>query len=131
MNKHNTIEMLDKLGLEDTATNQEGYHVGYDHKGNLLMWGPRDEKPTTDEDKFTIYYPWLKNDTWVITHYYVDYDTAISAFQYQEKTIVFHDEEGKQTRIKPKNTEENPLLALAEQGVGLMDLVKGKWTIEN
>jgi hypothetical protein len=67
MEKLTTGQMLDKLGLEDIATNQDGYSVGYDHKGNLLMWSKGEEKPETkDGNEFRIYNPWVKEDQWEI-----------------------------------------------------------------
>jgi hypothetical protein len=62
-----TSQMLDRLDLNDIATNQDGYKVGYDHKGNLLMWEDGEEKPEIQEgNEFIIYFPWVKNDVWTI-----------------------------------------------------------------
>lgn len=56
-----TAEMLDALGLEDVAINQEGNHVGYSHKGDLLMWFKGEEKPGVAEgNRYEIHYPFLK-----------------------------------------------------------------------
>lgn len=62
-----TGQMLDKLGLQDIAVNQDGYKVAYDRKGNLLMWGKHEEKPLDKEgNEFCIYLPWINKDRWEI-----------------------------------------------------------------
>lgn len=65
--KLTTGQMIDRLGLMDVAINQDGYKVGYDHKGNLLMWGKHEEKPQIKEgNEFLVYFPLAKNDVWII-----------------------------------------------------------------
>lgn len=130
MSKFTTAQMIEKLGLEDVAINQDGYKVGYDHKGNLLMWGENEDKPQNSEDnKFFIYYPWVKGDLWEINHHFVDFKEAQKAHTKDKKTVVYyHDEE---TQYRFVYGEYGHFKQLADDGIGLDEITQGKWIIEN
>lgn len=130
MNKFTTAQMIERLGLEDVATNQDGFKVGYDHKGNLLMWDKSEEKPQNSEDnKFVIYYPWVKKDLWEINHHFVDFTEAQKAHAKDKKTVVYYHDEEMQYRFV--YGEYGHFKQLADDGIGLDEITKGKWIIEN
>lgn len=130
MEKYKTGEMLDKLGLEDVATNQDGYSVGYDHKGNLLMWGKGETKPENKEgNEFSVYFPWVKNDRWQINHNFVGFEEAQYAHAKQKKTVIYYHDEEMQYRFV--YGEYGHFKQLANDGIGLNELTNGKWIIEN
>lgn len=126
--KYKTGEMLDLLGMNDTAENQDGYRVGYNHKGNLLMWTKNGTKPeVTDGNEFNLYFPYVKNDLWTIHHHYVKYDEAMEAHANSKKTIVYvHDEEMRYTFI---HGSYGHFEKLASDGIELSELIKGDWLI--
>ena len=130
MEKLTTSQMIERLGLEDIAINQDGYKVGYDHKGNLLLWGKNEDKPqVTDGNQFVIYFLWIKKDRWEINHDFVDYDEAMSANADEKKTVIYYHNKNKQYRFV--SGEYGHFIKLAEDGIGLNELAKGKWIIEN
>jgi hypothetical protein len=130
LEKLTTTQMLERLGLEDTAENQSGYKVGYDHKGNLLTWGASENKPDIKEgNEFIIYFPWIKNDKWEINNHFVDFEEAQRANAEQKKTVIyFHDEE---LQYRFVYGEYGHFKQLALDGIGLDELTKGKWIIED
>lgn len=125
-----TGQMLDQLGIEDTATNQEGYKVGYNHKGNLLFWGPGEEKPQVAEgNTFSVYYPFFKRDRWEINYHFVDFEEARYAHTNENKTIILFYTKEKQYKFVPG--EDGHFIEMANDDIGFDDLVKGKWIIKN
>jgi hypothetical protein len=130
MEKLTTTQMIERLGLEDVAINQDGYKVGYDHKGNLIFWSENENKPqVTEGNRFAIYFPWLKKDRWGINHHFVDYEEAMSANADEKKTVIYYHSEGMQYRFVPG--EYGHFIKLGEDGIGLNELAKGKWIIVN
>lgn len=130
MKKYTTGEMLDRLGINDVAINQKGYRVGYDHKGDLVTWDKNEKKPTvSDGHKFTLYYAWVKDDEWEINYHFVDFEEAQLAHANEKKTVVYvHDEE---TQYRFVHGEYGHFTKLANDGIGLDEITKGKWIIEN
>lgn len=129
MTKLTTGQMIDKLGLEDIAINQDGYKVGYDSKGNLLMWDKNEEKPDCSEsNNLIIYYPWVKHDSWKINYHFVDFEEAQYAHAKEGKTVVLYHSENLQYRFV--YGEYGHFKQLANDGIGLDELTKGKWIIE-
>ncbi|KON87454.1 hypothetical protein AF332_11860 [Sporosarcina globispora] len=130
MEKLTTGQMIDRLGIDDTATNQDGYKVGYDHKGNLLMWGQHESKPDNREgNDFLVYLSWVKNDSWIINYNFVGFEEAQTAHANEKKTVIYwHDEE---TQYKFVYGEYGHFRQLANDGIGLEELTNGKWIIEN
>lgn len=129
MPKLTTGQMIDQLGWNDTAVNQDGYKVGYDHKGNLLWWEKNEEKPGIKEgNEFAIYFFWVKDDTWEINHHFVDFEEAQRANAEDNKTVVYFHNEATQYRFVPG--EYGHFQQLANDGIGLNELTKGKWIIE-
>lgn len=122
--------MIDRLGLNDTAINQDGYKVGYDYKGNLLMWDKDKEKPDFKEgNEFGIYFPWVKNDKWEINYRFVGFDEAQKAHATEKKTVVYYHNE--EMQYKFVYGEYGHFQQLASDGIGLDELTIGKWIIEN
>lgn len=130
MEKLTTSQMLERLGMEDVAINQEGNRVGYDHKGNLLMWLEGEEKPQIKEgNEYTIYYPWMKKDRWEINYLFVNFDEAQFAHAEQKKTVVYYHSDN--TQYKFTYGKYGHFKQLANDGIELAELTRGKWIIEN
>ncbi|PGP12581.1 hypothetical protein COA01_32720 [Bacillus cereus] len=129
MKKLTTGQMIDCLGLNDTAVNQDGYIVGYDHKGNLLLWSKGEKKPNNKEsNEFNAYFPWIKKDLWEINYCFVGYEEAMEVHAKEKKTVIYaHDEETQYTFV---HGEYGHFQQLANDGIGLSELITGKWIIE-
>lgn len=129
LKKLSTAQMIEQLGFYDTAVNQSGYQVGYDQKGNLLMWEKGKEKPGIKEgNEFTLYFPYVRKDHWEIQHHFVDFDEAMKVHAEEKKTVVYYHDENLQYRFE-YGTYGN-FQPLANDGIELKDLVDGKWIIE-
>lgn len=121
--------MIDRLGIDDIAINQDGYKVGYDHKGNLLMW-ENEEKPKMKEgNEFRIWFPWVKNDKWEINHHFVNFEEAQLAHGKEKKTVIYYHDEHMQYKFV--YGEYGHFKELANDGIGLHELTEGKWIIES
>lgn len=130
MRKLTTGQMIDQLGMEDVAISQSGYKVGYDHKGNLLMWGEKEEKPQiTDGNQFSLFYSWAKNDRWEINYQFVDFEEAMSVHSREEKTVVYYHSEEQQYRFVHGETDH--FKQLSQDSIGLDEITKGKWIVES
>lgn len=127
--KLTTGQMIDQLGMRDVAQNQKGTLVGYDRKGNMVMWYPEEDKPQDNEgNNFYMYYPRIKNDIWEIRYQYVDYEEAQSAHVDRRKTIRYVHTNGKEY-LFVRGTP-GPFKELGQEGITLTDLVRGKWLID-
>lgn len=123
-----TTQMLEQLGLEDVAVNQEGNHVAYDHKGNLLMWFEGEERPQVkDGNEYVLYYPWVKNDRWEINYHFVDFEEAQLAHARDNKTVVYYHSEEMQYKFVPGETDH--FRQLSNDGIALSEITDGKWVI--
>lgn len=129
MEKLTTGQMIDKLGLEDTAVNEKGFYVGYNHRGDLITWDKGEQKPDTDENRFNLYYPWVKHDLWMINYHFVSFEEALEAYSTEKKTIVFYVDENLQYRFEYR--EFGQFDKINSDGYDLAELAKGKWIIEN
>lgn len=129
MEKLTTAQMLEKLGFGDSAINQKGFIVGYTDKGDLITWNEGEEKPGTSDDKFTLYYPWVKNDVWVIRYEFVEFEEAQHAHTEEHKTVVCYFNDDQQYRFV--HGEYGHFKQMANDGISLEDLTKAKWQIEN
>lgn len=130
MEKLTTAKMIEKLGLQDEAVNQDGFRVGYDHKGNLLMWDEGEKKPEDSEsNKFIIYFPWVKRDVWVINYHFVGFEEAQMAHTKDKKTVVYYHDDKLQYRFV--YGEYGHFKQLADDGIGLDEITEGNWIIEN
>ncbi|PHA02999.1 hypothetical protein COE51_01260 [Bacillus pseudomycoides] len=129
MTRLTTGQMIDRLGLEDTAVNQDGYIVGYDHKGNLLMWEVNEEKPEIKEgNEFLVYFPWVRNDTWEIRHHFVSFEEAQRAFADGQNITYVHSDDMEYKFIDGKYDHFE---RLAKDNIALHELMQGRWIIEN
>lgn len=129
MTNLSTAEMLDKLGLDDVAVNQQGNHVGYDHKGNLLMWFKNEEKPGVKEgNEYNIYYPFFKKDRWTINHQFIGFEEAMDELEREKRTVIYFHDNGEEYRFHPG--EAIPFAKLAEEDIRFSHLTKGRWKIE-
>jgi len=129
MEKLTTGQMLDKLGLNDIAVNQNGYIVGYTEKGDLITWNQGEEKPGTSDDRFTFYYPWVAKDEWVIQYHFVSFEEAMYAFKYDKKDISFHQDE--ELIYHFEQDDSFPFTKVASDSIQLREMLEGKWVIEN
>ncbi|WCF11434.1 hypothetical protein NDS46_31240 (plasmid) [Paenibacillus thiaminolyticus] len=131
MSKLTTAQMIDQLGLEDTATSEDGYTVGYDHKGNLLMWKKDKEKPNIkDGNEFYLHYSSVKNDLWKINYHYVSMEEALKAHTKEKRTIVFVKNDVDRYRFVYGEYGHLHFGQIATDGYSLKELVEGKWIIE-
>lgn len=124
-----TGEMLDKLGLRDTAINEKGWHVGYDDKGNLLTWDEGEDKPdVSDGNAFSIVYHWMKESLWEIRPHYVSFEEAMTAHYEEKKTISFFQKDDLVYRFE--YGEYGQFQGFANDGYSLKDVAKEQWVIE-
>lgn len=130
LNNLKTGEMLDRLGLHDTAISNKEWCVGYTEKGDLITWDKGDEKPlTTEGNLFSIYYPWMKEHRWRIIPQFVSYEEAMIEHRDNKKTIIYYQDEELQYTFSYGDMEN--FKQLASDNIELHELLEGKWIVVN
>ena len=123
-----TGQMIDRLEMGDVAVNQDGFKVGYNHKSDLLMWSKNEEMPEHSEGNFfSIYFPFIKKDRWVIYPLFISFDEALEAHRTDKKTIVFIH---KDREYEFMYGDSEIFQELAKDGVDMKHMKLGKWKIQ-
>lgn len=123
-----TGEMLDRLGLMDTAINNKGWYVGYTEKGDLVTWDKGEDKPlTTEGNLFHIYYPWMNESSWKIIPHFVSYEEAMQEHKDNKKTIIYYHSEEMQYVFEYGSMDN--FQKLASDSIELHELLDRKWFI--